>query len=63
MIDKVIGYRQSITMLESTMNKLFCKPAKSAFLKKNNIFAIVNIAKVSSYGDFYEFCFLFSQVM
>jgi len=23
MIDKVIGYRQSITMLESTMNKLF----------------------------------------
>lgn len=22
-IDKVIGYRQSITMLESTMNKLF----------------------------------------
>ena len=31
---------------------LFCKPAKSAFLKKNNIFAIVNVAKVSSYGDF-----------
>jgi len=23
MKDKVIGYRQSITMLESTMNKLF----------------------------------------
>jgi len=23
MIDKVIGYRQSITMLESAMNKLF----------------------------------------
>ena len=42
---------------------LFCKPAKSAFLKKNNIFTIVNVAKVSSYGDFYEFCFLFSQVM
>ena len=42
---------------------LFCKPAKSAFLKKNNIFAIVNVAKVSSYGDFCEFCFLFSQVM
>ena len=42
---------------------LFCKPANSAFLKKNNIFAIVNIAKVSSYGDFNEFCFLFSQVM
>ena len=40
---------------------LFCKPAKSAFLKKNNIFA--SIIKVSSYGDFYEFCFLFSQVM
>lgn len=42
---------------------LFCKPTRSAFLKKNNIFAFVNIENVSSYGDFYEFCFLFSQVM
>ena len=39
---------------------LFCKPAKSAFLKKNNIFAIVNIAKVSSCGDFNEFCLFFA---
>ena len=38
---------------------LFCKPAKSAFLKKNNIFAFVNIDIVSGYSDFYEFCILF----
>ncbi len=28
-------------------------------LKKNNIFASINIAKVSSYGDFYELCSFF----
>ena len=39
---------------------LFCKPAKSAFLKKNNIFAFINIAKVSSCGDFNEFCLFFA---
>ena len=33
----------------------------TSFLKKNNIFAFINIAKVSSYGDFYKFCSLFSQ--
>ena len=27
--------------------------------EKNNIFATVNIAKVSSYGDFYELCSFF----
>ena len=40
---------------------LFCKPAKSAFLKKNNILAIVNIAKVNSHGEFYKCCSHFSQ--
>ena len=42
---------------------LFCRLVGPAFLKKNNIFAFVNIAKVSSYSVFDEFCFLFSQVM
>ena len=32
---------------------------KSVFLKKNNIFAFVNIDIVSGYSDFYEFCILF----
>ena len=55
---------EKISMYENELFYfLFCKPARSAFLKKNNIFASIIIAKVSSYGDFCEFCFLFSQVM
>ncbi len=39
----------------------FVSYGKVCVFEKNNIFAIVNIAKVSSYGDFNEFCFLFSR--
>lgn len=38
---------------------LFCRHVRFMLLKKNNIFATVNIAKVSSYGDFYELCSFF----
>ena len=38
---------------------LFCRLVGPAFLKKNNIFAFVNIDIVSGYSDFYEFCILF----
>lgn len=37
----------------------FCRHVRFMLLKKNNIFATVNIAKVSSYGDFYELCSFF----